>query len=277
MILRVGAECNLGLGPQHGGRTRNEDNFLVAQDGAVRWREEDITVVHPWNGVGLLVAVADGMGGHSDGHIASLKAVQAVAGWSLTAEEGDPEGALLRWALEAHHEIRATMSRPVQMGSTLVVAWLRDDRAYWCHVGDSRMYVLRRGVLHLLTRDQTRAEFATRDRRPTPTHPNLLAQNFIFGSRGLGDDAGLRMERGLDSGSFKVEPGDRLLLTSDGITGWLDEAEVGAVISEAPDPLSAARRVVAQALAARSEDNATALVIFADHHVLEVGGTIIPD
>jgi protein phosphatase len=277
MIFRVSAQCSLGLGPQQGGRSRNEDNFLVAQHGTVRWREEELVVVHPWTGAGVLVAVADGMGGHSDGHIASLKAVQAVAGWNLTQEEADPEGALIQWISEAHHEIRATMSRPVQMGTTLVTVWLREDRAYWCHVGDSRLYVLRKGVLHLLTRDQTRSEFATRDRRPIPTHPTLLAQNFIFGSRGLGNDAGLRIERGVDSGSFRLEFGDRLLLSSDGVTGWLDETEVGTVLNDAPDPLNAARKMVAQAMAAKSEDNATAVVIFVDQQVLDVGATIIPD
>lgn len=276
MILRVGAECSLGLGPLHGGRSRNEDNFLVAHDGLVRWREEEAVVTNPWSGVGLLAAVADGMGGHSDGHIASLKAVQAVAAWPATAEESDPEGALLRWLLEAHHEIRATMSRPIQMGTTLVVLWVREDRAYWAHVGDSRLYVLRKGVLHLLTRDQTRAEFAGRDRRPTPAHANLLAQNFIFGSRGLGDDAGLRLERGLDSGSFRLEAGDRMLLSSDGVTGWVEESEVGSVLLEAADAKMAAKRMVARAMEARSEDNATALTVFADLRVMEIGATIIP-
>ena len=276
MILRAGTVCSVGIGPAAGGRSRNEDNFLVASDGQARWRDEDSEITQPWPGEGTLIGVADGMGGHADGHIASLRAVQALTNWPGASGVTDPEGALRQFILEAHHEIRATMMRPIQMGTTLIACWILDDRLVWCHVGDSRLFVLRRGVLHLLTRDHTRSEFAERDGRPPPTHPQLLAQNFIFGSRGLGTDNSLRIDRGLDTGLLKLESGDRLLLCSDGLYAWVEEAELGGVLQGASDPAQAAAQMVEMALANHSDDNATAVVLFADRRTLELSGTIIP-
>jgi protein phosphatase len=276
MILRAGSVCSLGYGPAAGGISRNEDNFLIASDGQARWRDENSEVTHPWPGEGTLIGVADGMGGHADGHLASLKAVQALAGWPGAPHITDPEGALRQFILEAHHEIRATMLRPIQMGTTLIACWILGERLVWCHVGDSRLFVLRRGVLHLLTRDHTRSEFAERDGRQPPSHPQLLAQNFIFGSRGLGTDNSLRIDRGLDTGMLMLESGDRLLLCSDGLYAWAEESELGAILQAAIDPAQAATQMVALAMANHSDDNATAVVLFADRRTMNLSATIIP-
>lgn len=276
MIFLVGAESSVGIGAAHGGRSRNEDNYLIARDGQVKWREEDGPITGPWSGSGLLVAVADGMGGHADGHIASLHAVRAVASWPAETPGENPDALLHQWLIESHHEIRATMVWPVQMGTTLVVAWIQDRKLSWCHVGDSRMYVLRQGVLHLITRDHTRSEFAERDRRPPPPHPQLLSQNFIFGSRGLGNDAGLRVERGVDTGQIYLEAGDRILLCTDGVSSWVEEAELGLLLSEAGDPQRAAQTILKHSMSCQSEDNLTALVIFVEAGGMKPGGTIVP-
>lgn len=276
MNLKAAAECSVGIGAAQGGRSRNEDNYLLAMDGQVWWREGEQTLCQPWIGAGLIAVVADGMGGHADGHIASLRAVQSIAGWPAYGSIIDPEDALRRLVQESHNEIRATMARPIQMGTTLCCIWVLRDKLHWCNVGDSRLYILRRGVLHLLTRDHTREEFARRDGRPHPSHPHLLAQNFIYGSRGLGDDHGLRIDRGVDTGSIPLEAGDRLLLCSDGIYAWLEEAEIGTILRDGTDPRLAAQHLVRQAMIARSDDNLTALVLFADRQILDPGATIIP-
>jgi serine/threonine protein phosphatase PrpC len=87
-----------------------------------------------------------------------------------------------------------------------------------------------------------------------------LAQNFIFGSRGLGDDAELRLEAGRDSGRYRLERGDRLLLCTDGLWGAVDDVSVADVLRHTPDPQAAAVACMERAIARGSTDNITVIV-----------------
>ena len=135
---------------------------------------------------------------------------------------------------------------------------------YWAHVGDSRLYHWREGRLTRLTRDQTRGEFARRDRRSVPAHADNLAQNFIYGSRGLGDDTALRIDRGIDTGSFAVRAGDRLVLCSDGLSARVEDPWIGDVIKHVPDPTACAVALMERAIVNQSDDNITVVVLRVD-------------
>lgn len=264
----VGVVCSVGIGPQRGGRSRNEDNYLLCRDGRVSWREADDEVSFPVGPApGLLFAVADGMGGHEDGELASAAAVQAMARLYARPLPADPEDALRTFVLEAHRRLRARVSNggPVKMGTTLSVAWVLGNRAYWAHVGDSRLYHWRAGRLVRITRDHTRAEFARRDGRPEPKHPDYLSQSFIYGSRGLGDDDGLRLDRGLDSGSLTLLAGDRLLACSDGLSGRVEDALLADALTHVPDPAACAAALYDRAVAYHSDDNITAVIVRVNH------------
>ena len=148
------------------------------------------------------------------------------------------------------------------MGTTLVVAWLLRGTFSWVNVGDSRLYRYRDDTLELLTLDHTRNEFARRDGRPEVA-PELdhLSQNFIFGSRGLGDNASLRLEPGLDSGTEPLEPGDVLLLCSDGVWDFVDSERIADILQRNAEPQVATDTLVQAAMNAGSNDNLTALVV----------------
>lgn len=265
--LRVGLVCSVGIGPARGGRDTNEDNYLVCRDGTITWREgegERITPVAQTRD--LLLAVADGMGGHEDGEVASAAAVQALYPLYLRTAPPDPEDALRAWLLDAHRRLRARVEVDgrVKMGTTLTVAWIHGARVTWAHVGDSRLYHWRAGELARVTRDQTRAEFARRDNRSLPQAPHHLQQNFIYGSRGLGDDLSVRIDKGVDTGTLTLRPGDRLLLCTDGLTGVLDDAAIADALARMVDPGACAQELTDRAMANRSEDNITVVVLAAD-------------
>lgn len=264
----VGVVCSRGVGPERGGRERNEDNYLLCRDGRVAWREndEEVGFAAP-HGRGVLVAVADGMGGHEDGELASAAAVQAVARLYLRPPPEDPERELRVFVMEAHRRLRARVAAAgaVKMGTTLTVAWLLGNRAYFVHVGDSRLYHWRVGRLTRLTRDHTRGEFARRDSRSPPRHPTYLSQNFIYGSRGLGDDAALRVDAGIDTGSVPLLPGDRLLLCTDGVTARLEDAWIAEALANVPEPGACAVSLMERAVAGLSDDNITAVVMRVDY------------
>ncbi len=278
----VGVLCALGVGPQRGGRATNQDNYLVCRDGAVRWRTDDTeTILDAPERDEVLLAVADGMGGHEDGEVASAAAVQALSRLYQRPVPTDPELELYHFVKETHQRVRERVANggEVKMGTTLTVVWIVGDRAYWVHVGDSRLYHWRDGRLTRISRDQTREEFAMRDQRSIPTHPRYLAQNFIFGSRGLGDDASLRIDRGIDTGALTLRPGDRLVLSSDGLHGRVDDALLADTVTNVPAPQACAVSLGERAIAHQSDDNITAIVLRVEAAPVEDVGdddTIIP-
>ncbi len=267
VAVSVGVVCSVGVGEARGGRATNQDNYLICRDGTVRWREMEAEAVVPAApGQAMLFAVADGMGGHDDGDVASAAAVQAIARLQQPEQPPQPELFMRNFFLETHARVRqrVALAGEVKMGTTLTVVWLWGARAVWVHVGDSRLYHWREGRLTRITRDQTREEFAMRDGRPIPSHPRYLAQNFIFGSRGLGNDPGLRIDPGIDTGSLSLREGDRLLLTSDGLHGRLDDAQIAHAVASVPEPQACAVALCDRAIAHQSDDNVTAVVIRVD-------------
>jgi protein phosphatase len=261
--FHVGYVCSRGADPAQGGRPFNEDNYLICQDDLIRFREtdQDQTTVRAGNGV--LVAVADGMGGHQYGALAAGAAVQALSRLYYRQKPVDPESALHSFLIQAHRRLRARAleGQLSNIGTTLAVVWIIDYYAYWAHVGDSRIYLLRNGALSQLSRDQTRGEFARRDGRSSPNRPNGLAQSFIFGSRGLGIDGDIRIDAGTDTGQEVLLRDDVLCLCSDGLTNFVPGHRITQILHTHPDPFESARLLVKRAIAAGSDDNITVVVL----------------
>ncbi|GAA4378943.1 PP2C family protein-serine/threonine phosphatase [Nocardioides caricicola] len=233
----------------------------------------DVGLVREVNEDALLAAppvfvVADGMGGHEGGDVASAIVVEEFA---RLAEAGyDPRNAVeaVRSALTASQErIRAYseaqrqggIGRRRHAGTTAVVALLADDDGpMWllANLGDSRIYRFAGGVLEQVSVDHSLVQELVDTGRLDPaaaaTHPK---RNVI--TRALGDPDGAEA----DFFVLPVDAAERLLLCSDGVTGMLADDEVAAVLREAADPRDAADQLVAAAVAAGGEDNATAVVI----------------
>lgn len=233
----------------------------------------DVGLVREVNEDALLAAppvfvVADGMGGHDGGDVASAIVVEEFA---RLAEAGyDPRNAVeaVRTALAASQDrIRAYseeqqrrgIGRRRHAGTTAVVAMLADDDGpMWllANLGDSRIYRFSGGELAQVSVDhslvQELVDAGRLDPAEVSTHPK---RNVI--TRALGDPDGVEA----DFFVLPVDTAGRLLLCSDGITGMLDDQEVAAVLADAANPRDAADRLVAAAVAAGGEDNATAVVI----------------
>jgi protein phosphatase len=262
MAYSIGLVCSVGVGPERGGRSRNEDNYLICQEGRISYRVDDGERTEHADGAGVLLAVCDGMGGHEHGDLASTVAVRVMAKLYASGRPRDPDRALHKYVLDAHRRLheRAAVGGKVSMGTTLTACWVLGGHASWVQVGDSRLYVFRDDHLECLTPDHTRREFARRDGVTEGEEAENLAQNFIFGSRGLGDDAELRLEAGRDSGRYRLERGDRLLLCTDGLWGAVDDVSVADVLRHTPDPQAAAVACMERAIARGSTDNITVIV-----------------
>ncbi len=224
-------------------------------DAGRRPRNEDHHLAY---GPAGLFAVADGMGGHAGGDVASRIAVESLrayfAGRGRPPRGAEPEavvGGAIAAANSAVH--RSRRGQLCGMGSTVAALWLRRGCAIVGHLGDSRVYRLRGGSLERLTRDHSLAELF-RERGADEAAARRVS-HLLTRSLGQSPEA-LRPELRTEA----VEVGDVYLLCSDGLSDVLGDDEVAEVLGRSP-PRVAAVELVDAALAAGSSDNVTALVV----------------
>ena len=248
-------------GVSHRGRRRlNQDQHLIAdllsarrRDGAgsdhgnLQSRAEE-----------MLLVVADGMGGHPCGEVASLLAVRVLVKELLAgpAAVDDPLAKLdaaVRCADEALHRAGARRSDLATMGTTLTAAWWLPPMLFFAHVGDSRLYLLRDGRLARLTRDHTLAAKLLAggiDRDRTHDVLHVLTQALGGAQKGVDPDEGVR----------RLQAGDALLLCTDGLGRGVTDAEIARALERADSAHTVAVALLEGALATDDGDNITAVV-----------------
>jgi len=230
--------------------------------GRVRERNEDAYLVHE-----PLFAVADGMGGHRGGNVASLLAMETLG--SFRMPEQGAATALVEDIKKANLRVmeRGESDRDLRgMGTTITAVVAEDAKAHVAHVGDSRAYLFRDGNLLQLTEDHTLVQRMVREGKLTQEEAGHHPQRSIL-TRALGVEDGLDV----DELTLDVHPGDRILLCTDGLTSMVDDRTILRILQEEPDPQSAADRLVEAANEAGGEDNITVVVMAFDEG--DDGGT----
>jgi len=204
-----------------------------------------------------LYLVADGMGGHGHGEIASRLVVQSVRDAMPAGEAGARQ---LQGAIErANREVLAAVERDRSlegMGTTLVALQLHGDSAIVAHVGDSRAYRLRDRQLKLLTSDHTwvneQINAGNISESQALTHP---FKSVI--TRALGGDTNVQV----DTTEVELEPGDVYLLCSDGLTGMVPEERIRELLGRREPPDETCRALVQDANEAGGRDNITVVLL----------------
>lgn len=232
--------------------------------GRVREANEDAYLAAP-----PVFVVADGMGGHQGGDVASAIVVEE---FERLASEGydpeDPEAAVVRTLGAAQARIleyaaeQRTAGVPDRQhaGTTVVGALLVEDAdgAGWLvfNIGDSRAYRWSAGRLEQVTKDHSMVQRMVDQGEITDaeagTHPHRHVITRALGETGHPEPDFFRLA---------LDDVERLLLCSDGVTGMVDDATVAALLAEHDDPRDAADRILEAALAAGGEDNATVVVV----------------
>lgn len=236
----------------------------LSDTGRVRQHNEDAVLVRPAK---RLFAVADGMGGHVAGEVASALAVatldEALDGVDAASESADAlAGRLVRAVQRANERILERGRREPAtrgMGTTLTVVAFPASAEGTCalaHVGDSRAYRYRAQRLELLTRDHTWVQDEVDAGRLHPDeargHPYSNVLSRVLGLPDL---------EGVEAGQVDLQAGDLLLLCSDGLTAMLDEAAIGDLLAVHSDLDEAATALVDAANARGGVDNITVLLL----------------
>jgi serine/threonine protein phosphatase PrpC len=248
-LLAVG-QTNIGMV-----RKNNEDAFFLAPD------------------KGLLV-VADGMGGHASGEIASRMAVDAIrnffndpAAGSKTpligtydddfTETTNRLGSAVRLANMAVYEAARSNAQWKGMGTTIVCALLHNRKLSIAHVGDSRLYLIRAGGIEQLTDDhsvvaeQVKHELISREEAEKSEIKNILTRA-----------VGIEAEVEVDLNELNLLGGDILVLCTDGLTNMVRDEEILSVVLAGQDPAVAGQRLIELANQGGGHDNITAIVVY---------------
>jgi len=206
---------------------------------------------------GSLFLVADGMGGHRDGELASRRAVDMVIRTYFEDPDPDVAASLERAIQTANAALYAGTADGPQRGrggTTLVAAIIRErgGTGLWiANVGDSRAYLLRGRELRQLSRDHS---WAAAVAGGSPGGGDGPGRHVV--TRALGQRSKVKV----DLFAHRLRPGDRLLLCTDGLTGPLPDAEIRAIIQHRP-PQEAARRLVQAANERGGPDNVSVIVV----------------
>ena len=228
-----------------------------SQAGRVRTVNQDAFFVGPSQGRQLIAMVADGMGGHKSGEVASQKAIEIMRR-ELERSRAQPPVTIARAVQMANLDIfdfSAENPEHAGMGTTCTVLVLDDQVGLVGHVGDSRAYLLRDGQLRQLTLDHSWV--ADRVRQGILSEEEARQhrwRNVITNT--LGSSPQVK----LDLLHFKVQPGDTLLVCSDGVSMLLSTEHMTRILMQ-HDPAQAAERMLEEANSRGSPDNVTAVVL----------------
>lgn len=211
-----------------------------------------------------LYVVADGMGGHDGGEVASALAVRTLCDVARARESDAPEGedAVENLLDESFQTANNTVkdhadAKGTDMGTTLVCVLVLDSGiGFMANVGDSRGYLLRNGTLHQITKDHSlvqkmveRGRITAEEARHHP-HSNILLRT-------------VGTERDIDIDIFRIEfePNDKVLMCSDGLWGEVEDRDMESILNTYTDPRIASRELVRAAHHGGGKDNVTLMIV----------------
>jgi len=249
MLIRPGLElANLTDTGLH--RSQNQDYYCYAEP-----ESEDEFLIK-----GRLAVIADGMGGHHGGEVASRIAAERVRDVYLANPGSDPRESLIVAFHDAHTSIQEYGRQNPEfegMGTTCTCVVLKDHQLYYGHVGDSRLYLIRDGAISLLTEDHSYVQKLVRQGMLTSeeaaSHPD---RNILTAA--LGMPAAVAAD--FSSEPIPLQSGDVLLLCTDGLHGLVSDQEVLARAAYEP-PLQACRDLIQAAIERGGFDNITLQIL----------------
>lgn len=244
-------------------RDNNEDNFFFNGDlMALADMDQGAYIVHEFNDVNQVYAIADGMGGANLGERAAYIAVRQMVNFAASLSSG----AVVQNVEKFTHQISQLVADDAKKnnarieGSTLALAIIVKKSLYVANVGDSRIYRLRAGELKQLSEDHSEvnklraAGILTEEQARKAPNSNVI-------TRYIGMDEKKRPSEFAYQGKHTLVSGDRIMLCSDGVSDLMSRSHLEAIMKAAPTAEAAACALVLSALELGGKDNSTAIVL----------------
>ncbi|MFC1712309.1 Stp1/IreP family PP2C-type Ser/Thr phosphatase [Candidatus Poribacteria bacterium] len=243
--------------------TANKSAYGATDVGLQRDSNQDNLLLLPAMG---LYIVADGMGGHNAGEVASLNAIKSMGKYFTSKHASEmKKGSKIKEKLEyavlmAHDrivEMSEAKAEYAGMGSTVAISFVHENILHTCHVGDSRVYVINPSGITQITRDHsTVAEFVRQGEMTREEARYSSVKNEVTQALGVSLSAGPEYNR-----TYELNEGDVVLLCSDGLWDMLSDDEIRTIVVEADTMKDACNELIQQANAAGGEDNITAILV----------------
>ena len=246
-------------------RERNQDNVAHVLPTDARTLDEK----------GALFVVCDGMGGHAAGEVASELGVQTICEEYYNTAAKDVITSIATAVERANTVIyQHALDHPEQsgMGTTCVALVIAGGRAFVVNIGDSRAYIIRNGKMRQVTRDhswvaeQVRVGLLTEEQARTHSHRNVI-------TRSLGTQPNVTADLFIET----MHDGDRVLLCSDGLHGYVDESEIEREVTTDQDPNVTVQRLIDMANDNGGPDNITASLVYLVDVPAPAGELVLPD
>jgi protein phosphatase len=239
--------------------------FAVKSDrGRIREINEDsYNILAGYSGVPVSFIIADGMGGHNSGEVASKMAVDFISNSILEWPEGitdadDIFGLMGKIVEKANKKVyRESLENDSNsgMGTTLTVAIIHNKKLYVAHIGDSRLYIIREGFIKRLTIDHTYVDELLRNGSLTTEEASVHPKKNLL-TRALGCSENVEV----DLFECSIKNNDIFMLCTDGLTNMLDEEEIKEIIEKTDELDIACNELVSRANEKGGEDNITVLL-----------------
>ena len=229
---------------------------VMSDIGLVRATNEDSYVCEPPH----LFVVADGMGGHVAGEIASKLAVTTISRYIEENDELQGEELLKQAIVQANtsiYQLSLSKEEFTGMGTTVTAVYIEDNKAYWGHVGDSRIYLFRNQEFNQITNDHSLVWELVQSGNITKEEAKIHPKRNML-TRAVGTSCLIK----IDTGVIELKPDDILLMCTDGLTNMVSEQDISNLLATKQDNLECiVSELIVNAKNAGGSDNITTILL----------------
>ena len=237
--------------------TKHIDSVSISKKGVTRRENQDRSLIKTLPEDTVIAAIADGIGGESAGYVAAQMAISSIEELQTIQQNNEIISLKALFKKSDEEILKASTKNPAyeNMGTTLIAVFIKKQKAYWIHAGDSRLFLLRKNKLKQITQDHTLAKFLLDEGEITKKE---LKTHY---SRHILDQCVGHGECEPDTGSVSLKKNDLLILSTDGLHKTLHHNEIEIILNADAKNKIKAERLLRKTIEAKGNDDITIMIL----------------